>query len=183
MSDQNEESGAEPAAGREPLSAHKSSLDSNGFEERLAELAARYFASMKKSAEEHIAKAEVIVQIEEEFGKKYLAGFYAQIGEKADSSKLKKMRKIGAEAQRFKPHLHLLSDCWTTLYNLSILPKEKYLALARDGILAPTATWNALRAHCVEAKPQQPKIVRPPRNARLSGRSGDQASETRQDDD
>ena len=129
MSDQNGEKFDEAGPG-------EMTIGTNGFEARLAELAAKYFASTKKSAEEHIARAEVIVQAEEEFGKKYLNGFYDTIGVKSGSSTLKKLRKVGEEAQRFKPYLDRCPDCWTTIYNLAVVPKEKFLMLATQMVFS-----------------------------------------------
>ena len=136
-------------------------IESTGIEDRLAELAKKYLLCNKKSVEQTLAKAEVIVQAEDEIGKKHLQNFYAAIGESPKGSTIKKLRKIGEKSQRFKPYMDRLPDNWTTLYYLAILPEDKYLSLATGGILTPTATWKELSAHCIEAKPKKPKKVRP----------------------
>lgn len=161
MSDQTKKHVQATVAGDEPASDMNSDIQSNGLEERLAELADKYFLCMKKSAEQAIAKAKIIAQAEEEVGKKYLVKFYARIGLDPKGSTLKKLRKIGEEAQRFEPFLHILPDDWTTIYNLAVAPKDKFLHLADNGVLTPTSTWAQLRVHCIEAKPKQPKKVRP----------------------
>jgi hypothetical protein len=134
---------------------------SNGLERRLAELAEKYMTRRKNTAAEYIARCEVIVQAEDEIGKKHLVEFYARIGEDPAGSTIRKMRKIGQNAARFKPVMDRVSNDWTTMYCLAVLPPEKFSRLVEDGVLNPSATWKELSAHVSEAKPKKPKKVRP----------------------
>src|SRR6185503_598413 len=91
----------------------------------------------------------------------HLLEFYAGIGEDPEGSAIQHIEQIGQKASRFKAVLDLLPDHWTTIYNLALLPDDKFATLIQDGRLTPLVTWKELSSHVIEAKPKPPKKPRP----------------------
>lgn len=158
----------EVTASTPPARAPEQRFAANGFVEipgpldaMIAKYADDFNACTKFSAEQYVRQSQILVEAEDDIGKKHLTGFYLSTGVDPEGSKIKKLRVIGKKAQRFSCISHLLPDCWTTIYNLAKAPEDKFLALLQKGILTPRSTWADLRDHIMPAKTKQTAKPRP----------------------
>jgi hypothetical protein len=97
----------------------------------------RFKSLRKESAEGVIELANVLTEAEGKLTKTDFASFCNEAGIAKGLSYHKKLRTIGKNALRLKPHLELLPHCWTTIYKLAQMDFGKLEDFVAAGQLSP----------------------------------------------
>ncbi len=100
----------------------------------------RFNSLRNESAASVIDIANVLTEAEGKLTKTEFASFCTEAGVAKGRSYHKKLRTIGKNASRLKPHLRLLPHCWTTIYKLAQMQTGKFDELVASGGLSPGMT-------------------------------------------
>ncbi|MGJ0394339.1 MAG: hypothetical protein ACR650_16600 [Methylocystis sp.] len=96
------------------------------------------FQSLRKgTAESVIDLAIILVEAEDKLSKEDFCSFCGEAEIAKGQSYHKKLRTIGKNASRLKPHLEHLPHCWTTIYKLAQMPADKFDDFMAAGALSP----------------------------------------------
>lgn len=120
-------------------------------------LVENYKAFSKGSSENILGLAETVRQAEEELSEKNCKEFFSRIGLDADSSTVRKLRKIAECGTRFQPVVDQIPNNWTTLYALAKLPEEHFGELVQHKILHPFVTMKAITTALNQLHPSEKK--------------------------
>ncbi|ULO25093.1 hypothetical protein [Methylocystis sp. SB2] len=100
----------------------------------------RFNSLRKESAAGVIDIANVLTEAEGKLTKTDFASFCTEAGVAKGRSYHKKLRTIGKNASRLRPHLELLPHCWTTIYKLAQMQADNFRQLVASGTLSPKMT-------------------------------------------
>ena len=70
--------------------------------------------------------AGIFVRAHNELDGTLIPAFYKKIGLLSDSSKARKLKRIGEASARLQPYLEKLPSAWTTLYELTKLGADDF---------------------------------------------------------
>lgn len=127
----------------EPLENATAVADIEVLGEQLADAFARkYLAVGGKSAAAVLELAETVWEAGDQLSPRQLRLFYEKVKLDPKGSTVVKLRAIGENADRFKPHLSSMPNNWTSLYRLARIPMADFAALIESKKLHAASTMN-----------------------------------------
>lgn len=90
----------------------------------------KYRTFVRKTAESVIALATTLVEAEQVLNGVDFSIFCDEVGIKKGDATYSKLKKIGENATRFRPHLERLPNAWTTLYQLAKMEPDRFAQVA-----------------------------------------------------
>ena len=115
-------------------------------EDRIMHYVERYRAFARNTAESIIGLGQTIAEASSTLTGAELDEFCEQVGIEANGPTFRKLRKIGAQAERLLAHRENLPNSWTTVYALAQIDKDKFAQLVEQQALSPTVSMKEINA-------------------------------------
>lgn len=114
------------------------------IDERIMHYVDRYRAFARNTAQNIVGLGQTVAEASETLTIAELNTFCEQVGIEPNGSTFRKLRKIGAQAERLLPHLSSLPNSWTTIYALAHMDKDQFNQIVETKTLSPTVSMQEI---------------------------------------
>jgi len=123
--------------------------------------ATEFLTFSKSSTENTVRMCEVLYQAKNKLESEQFTSLQKAIGYGSDASSktIIKYLQIGKYAEKFRPYLDRLPNTWTTLYEITQLPSEKFIEAMETGLI--TASSRGMDVKAIIKEPQKPAEAEP----------------------
>ena len=113
-------------------------------DERITLYVDRYRTFARNTAENIIGLGQSVAEASDTLTGAELVAFCEQVGIEPHGSTFRKLRKIGAQAERLSAHMSSLPNNWTTVYALAHMDKEQFNQIVESSTLSPTVSMKEI---------------------------------------
>jgi hypothetical protein len=113
-------------------------------EQRIMQYVSRYRAFARNTAESIIGLGRTVAEASETLTGAELDIFCTEVGIEPQGSTYRKLRKIGAQADRLSAHMNNLPNSWTTVYALAHMDKDAFDQIVESNLLTPTVSMKEI---------------------------------------
>lgn len=111
-------------------------------EKRITHYVDRYRTFARNTAENIIGLGQTVAEASDTLTGAELNEFCDQVGIEPNGSTFRKLRKIGAQAERLSAHMSILPNNWTTVYALAHMDKDQFNQIVESSTLSPTVSMK-----------------------------------------
>lgn len=113
-------------------------------DERITHYVERYRTFARNTAQNIIGLGQTVDEASATLTGAELNAFCEQVGIEPNGSTFRKLRKIGAQAERLSAHMNSLPNNWTTVYALAHINKDKFDQIVESSTLSPTVSMKEI---------------------------------------
>jgi hypothetical protein len=111
---------------------------------RITHYVERYRTFARNTAQNIIGLGQTVAEASDTLTGTELNVFCEQVGIEPNGSTFRKLRKIGAQAERLSAHMESLPNNWTTVYALAHMDKDQFNQIVESSTLSPTVSMKEI---------------------------------------